>query len=395
MVKKELNVEKARLETPACQKIIHFNNAGASLMPEPVLNTLIKYLKLEANIGGYEAAAKEKEKIESIYDTIALLINSRREEIALIENATRAWDMAFYSIPFKANDHILTGQAEYASNYLAYLQLSKKIGISIDVIPNDDYGQISISALEESIDENVKLISITHIPTNSGLVNPVIEVGKIANDYNNILFLLDACQSVGQMPIDVQKIGCDILSATGRKYLRGPRGTGFLYMKEELVKELEPPFIDLHAAKWISRNDYSIRSDARRFENWESFVAGKLALAEAVDYALKWGLDNIWKRIRKLGGIFRQELAKIPDVVIHDIGLMKCGIVSFTLHGKEPRLIKKKLYEKSINVSLSSIESTRLDMESRLLDSVIRASVHYYNTEDEIKRFCDVIESFV
>ncbi|MFX0185535.1 MAG: aminotransferase class V-fold PLP-dependent enzyme, partial [Candidatus Hodarchaeota archaeon] len=246
----------------------------------------------------------------------------------------------------------------------------------------------------ESIDESVKLISITHIPTNSGLVNPVREVGKIANE-NNILFLLDACQSVGQMPIDVKRIGCDILSATGRKYLRGPRGTGFLYMKEELVKELEPPFIDLHAAKWITRNDYSIRSDARRFENWESFVAGKVALAEAVDYALKWGLDNIWKRILKISRIFRQELEKIPEVVIQDIGKMKCGIVSFTLHGKEPKFIKKKLYENRINVSLSSIESTRLDMESRLLDSVIRASVHYYNTEDEIKRFCNVIESIV
>ncbi|MFX0091948.1 MAG: aminotransferase class V-fold PLP-dependent enzyme [Candidatus Hodarchaeota archaeon] len=388
------DVQKARLETPACQKIIHFNNAGASLMPEPVLNTLINYLKLEAELGGYEAAAKEKDRIESVYDTIAALIHSKREEIAIIENATRAWDMAFYSIPFKAGDRVLTSQAEYASNFIAYLQISRKIGIKVDVIPNDEHGQVSIEALEKMIDNNVKLISISHIPTNNGLVNPAIEIGKIAKDFN-ILYLLDACQSVGQMPTNVQVIGCDMLSATGRKYLRGPRGTGFLYMKQDLIEEFEPPFLDLHAARWISRDEYTIRSDARRFENWESYIAGKLALAEAANYAMKWGLVNIWQRIILLSKKLRYELSKISGVKVQDIGVTKCGIVTFTIQGKEPIALKKVLNKQNINVSTSSKESTRLDMESRSLDLVIRASVHYYNTEDEIKRFCDVIESLV
>ncbi|MFX1537462.1 MAG: aminotransferase class V-fold PLP-dependent enzyme [Promethearchaeota archaeon] len=391
---KEFDIQLARLETPACQKIIHFNNAGASLMPEPVLNTLINHLKLEANVGGYEAAAKEKDRIESVYDTIASLIHSKREELAIIENATRAWDMAFYSIPFKTGDRILTAQAEYASNFIAYLQLSRKIGIKIDVIPNDEHGQVSIEALEEMIDDDVKLISISHIPTNNGLVNPAIDIGKIANDFN-ILYLLDACQSVGQVPIDVQKIGCDMLSATGRKYLRGPRGTGFLYMRLERIREFEPPFLDLHAAEWISEDRYKIRPDARRFENWESYIAGKLALAEAANYAMKWGLENIWKRILALSKKFRSELSQIPNVRVQDIGVTKCGIVTFTIQGKEPNFIKKSLNEQGINVSISSKESTRLDMESRSLDAVIRASIHYFNTEDEIKRFCDVIESLV
>ncbi|MFX0064789.1 MAG: aminotransferase class V-fold PLP-dependent enzyme, partial [Candidatus Hermodarchaeota archaeon] len=325
MTIKEFNVKKARLETPACQKIIHFNNAGASLMPEPVLSTLINHLRLEANLGGYEAAAKEKDRIESVYDTIASFIHSKREEIAIIENATRAWDMAFYSIPFKIGDRILTAQAEYASNFIAYLQISRKIGIKIDVIPNDEHGQVSIEALEKMIDDDVKLISVSHIPTNNGLVNPAIDIGKLANEFN-ILYLLDACQSVGQMPIDVQKIGCDMLSATGRKYLRGPRGTGFLYMKEELIGKLEPPFLDLHAAEWIAEDKYVIRSDARRFENWESYIAGKIALAEAASYAMDWGLENIWKRILTLSKHLRSELSQIPKVKIRDIGVTKCGI---------------------------------------------------------------------
>ncbi|MFX1255701.1 MAG: aminotransferase class V-fold PLP-dependent enzyme [Promethearchaeota archaeon] len=394
MIINEFNIQKARLETPACQKIIHFNNAGASLMPEPVLNTLITHLKLEANLGGYEAAAREKDRIESVYDTIASLIHSKREEIAIIENATRAWDMAFYSIPFKRGDRILTAKTEYASNFIAYLQLSRKIGIKIDVIPNDKHGQVSIEALEKMIGDDVKLISVSHIPTNNGLVNPAADIGKIANDFN-ILYLLDACQSVGQLPIDVQKIGCDMLSATGRKYLRGPRGTGFLYMKEELIEELEPPFLDLHAAEWISNDKYIIRSDARRFENWESYIAGKIALAEAASYAMDWGLENIWKRIMILSKHFRSELSQIPKVKIQDIGVTKCGIVTFTIQGKEPNFIKKSLNEQGINVSISSKKGTRLDMESRSLDAVIRASIHYYNTKDEVKRFCDVIESLV
>ncbi|MFW9992774.1 MAG: aminotransferase class V-fold PLP-dependent enzyme [Candidatus Odinarchaeota archaeon] len=389
---REFDVQKARLETPACQKIIHFNNAGASLMPEPVVNTLINHLKLEANLGGYEAAAKVKDRIESVYNTIATLINAKREEIAVIENATRAWDMAFYSIPFRAGDRILTARAEYSSNYLAYLQLARKLGIEIRVIPNDEHGQVSIDALEQMIDSDVKLISISHIPTNGGLVNPATEIGRIASDHD-ILYLLDACQSVGQMPVDVQKIRCDMLSATGRKYLRGPRGTGFLYMRQELVKQLEPPFIDLHAARWVSKDEYRIRPDARRFENWESFIAGKLGLAEAVSYAMQWGLENIWQRIKKLGEKLRGNLTGLPGIEIQDIGLVKCGIVTFTVRGKEAETVKKALNERGINVSTSTRESTLLDMESRSLDSVIRASVHYYNTEGEIERFCSIVEA--
>ncbi|MHA2251378.1 MAG: aminotransferase class V-fold PLP-dependent enzyme [Candidatus Kariarchaeaceae archaeon] len=388
----EFDIQKARLDTPACKEIIHFNNAGASLMPEPVLNTVKDHLQLEARIGGYEAADEEKERINSVYDSLAHLINAQREEIAIIENATRAWDMAFYSIPFKPGDRILTVQAEYVSNYLAFLQVSKRFGVKIDVVPNDEHGQVSVDALENMIDERVKLINITHVPTNGGLINPVEEIGKIARS-EDILYLVDACQSVGQMPIDVHKIGCDILTATGRKYLRGPRGTGFLFLKSELIEDFEPPFIDVQAAKWISKDEYKIRSDARRFETWESYVAGKVGLAEAVIYAQQWGLENIWRRVLKLSTIFRQELEKVDLVTVRDIGEKKCGIVTFTVEGKDSVTIRKFLKKNKINVSVSTKEATLLDMESRTLDSVVRASIHYFNTEEEIIKFCRTLES--
>ena len=237
---KKFDIERARSETPGCKHVIHFNNAGAALMPQPVLDSVNQYFQLEATTGGYEAAEQSHEKIEQVYDQVAGLVNGRSHEIALIENATRAWDMAFYAIPFQPGDRILTAKASYASNYIAFLQMARQKGVVIDVIPNDEYGQLSLPALENMLDERVKLIAVTHIPTNGGLVNPAAAAGKIANDAG-VLYLLDACQSVGQLPVDVKAIGCDMLSATGRKWLRGPRGTGFLYVREAILEQLEPP----------------------------------------------------------------------------------------------------------------------------------------------------------
>jgi selenocysteine lyase/cysteine desulfurase len=386
------DVDRARRETPGCENVLHFNNAGAALMPQPVLDAVVNHLNLEASIGGYEAAHRSGDTIKHVYNAVASLVNCQSDEIAIVENATRAWDMAFYAIDFHPGDRILTCMAEYASNYIAFLQVAKKTGAVIEVIPSDESGQVSINALKSMIDERVKLIAVTHVPTNGGLVNPAEEVGKIARE-SNILYLLDACQSIGQMPIDVNQIGCDMLSATGRKYLRGPRGMGFLYVRQPLIEKLEPPLLDLHAAEWITRDRYRIRLDARRFENWESNVAGKIGLGVAIDYAMQWGLRAIRARITCLADNLRFRLADIPGVIVRDLGAVKCGIVSFTVEGKDPRAIFQSLQEKSINVSVSGQTSTRLDMESRNLIGLIRASVHYYNSEQEIERFCETLSS--
>src|SRR6266700_3978860 len=307
------DIQRARQDTPGCEHVLHFNNAGSSLMPQPVLDATIGHLQLEAQIGGYEAAEQAGEALERVYDSAAALIGCARDEIACVENATRAWDMAFYSFPFSRGDRILTAMTEYASNYIAYLQVALKTGAIVEAIPNDQYGQISIEALRQAIDERVKLIAITHIPTGGGLVNPAAEVGKVAREAG-IPYLLDACQSIGQMPVDVNQIGCDILSATGRKYLRGPRGTGFLYVRRSILERLEPPLLDLHAAEWVARDRYVIRPDARRFENWETNYAGKIGLGVAIDYALQWGLDNTWRRIKNLAYRLRTRLSPLPGV---------------------------------------------------------------------------------
>ncbi len=252
----------------------------------------------------------------------------------------------------------------------------------------------SLSALRNAIDDRVKLIAITHVPTSGGLVNPIAEVGKIAREHG-ILYLVDACQSVGQMPIDVQHIGCDMLSATGRKYLRGPRGTGFLYVRQEVIDQLEPPFLDLYAAQWVSADSYEICSTARRFETFETNVAGKIGLGVAVDYALQWDINTLWRRIKTLSYALRTQLSLLPGVIVRDRGVTQCGIVTFTVEDKAPDEIEHALRSMHINVSVSERNSTLLDMDARGLTSMVRASVHYFNTEEEVARFCRAVETLL
>lgn len=385
-----LDIARLRQETPGCAEVIHFNNAGAALMPQPVLDAVVDHLRLEARIGGYEAYDAAYEQVEHTYQSVARLIGAEPDEIALVENATRAWDMAFYSLPFRPGDRILTSVSEYASNVISFLQVAKKTGAVVEVVPNDEHGQLSVEALRQMIDERVRLIAVSHVPTNGGLIQPAAEIGRVAREAG-VLYLLDACQSVGQIPVDVREIGCDMLSATSRKYLRGPRGVGFLYVRRSLIPQIEPVLLDLHAATWVAPDRYDVRRDARRFENWESYVAGRIGFGVAVDYALGVGIEEGSARLRWLADRLRQRIAELPGGRVHDLGKERGGIVTFTLDGIDAEIVKQYLSSERINVTVSSVASTRFDMERRGLDKIVRASVHYYNTEDEIETFIEAL----
>lgn len=389
-----IDLDRVRRETPGCKDVIHFNNAGSSLMPQSVRDAVVQHLDLELKIGGYEAKFKELDRVERVYDSIASLLGCNKEEVAVVENATRAWDMAFYSIPFQPGDRILTAMAEYASNYIAFLQIARKTGVTIHPIPDDEHGQLSVPALRNAIDDRVRLIAITHVPTNGGLVNPAAEIGKVAREAG-VLYLLDACQSIGQMPIDVNTIGCDMLSATGRKYLRGPRGTGFLYVRKEIMNQLEPPFLDLHAATWVAPDRYEIVPGARRFENWETNISTKIGLGVAVDYALKLGLSEIRKTTFGLADTLRKRLNEIDGVQVRDSGIEKCGIVTFTVEGKDPQELRNALSKYKIHVWHSVPSAALLDMQARNLSGVVRASLHYFNSESEVDRFIETLRTLV
>lgn len=387
-----LNIAKLRRETPGCRGVLHFNNAGASLMPKPVINAVNLHFEMEAEIGGYEAADRVKNDVAGFYEAAARLIHCSPKEIAYQESATRAWDMVFYSLALKRGDRILTSKAEYASNYIAFLQVSKRTGAIVEVIPDDVYGQLSIEALEKMITPEVKLIAITHIPTQGGLINPAEAVGKIARAHG-IFYLLDATQSVGQMPIDVELLKCDALCATGRKFLRGPRGTGFLYVRSSKIAELEPPFLDLQAAVWEKRDRYTLQPGAIRFETWERNYANMLGLKAAIEYALTIGMKAIWERITTLSKTLRKKLGAIEGVVVRDLGEFKCGIISFTVDGIEAARVAESLRANNIHVSVSLAEYARLDLEERGLKSLVRASLHYYNTEEEIDLFVSEVRN--
>jgi cysteine desulfurase / selenocysteine lyase len=382
-----IDVELARAETPGAERVAHLNNAGAALMPEPVLEALVSHLRLEADIGGYEAEHERWGPIEHTYEFIATLIGCAPDEVALVENATRAWDMAFYAFRFGPGDRILTTQAEYASNYIALRQVADRAGASVEFLPEDDAGGVDVAALENALDERVKLVSLVHVPTQSGLVQPAAAVGAITRAAG-VPLLLDACQSVGQMPVDVGAIGCDMLSATGRKFLRGPRGTGFLYVRRELIERLEPPLLDLHAAEWQEDGTYRIRSDARRFENWESYVAGRVGLGVAASYAMRWGLEDIRDRVVALAAALREQLADTPGVTVHDVGPELCAIVTFSVAGHGPDEVADALRGEGVNVSVSPRSSSRAWFAEHGLppEDIVRASTHYYNTDEELDR---------
>ncbi len=387
-----IDVARARAETPGCSHVLHFNNAGASLMPQAVLDAQLTHLQREATIGGYESKAEVVDAIDGVYGSIARLLNCQAEEIALLENATVAWHAAFLSLPWQEGDRILTAEAEYASNYISYLKLARQQGVRVERVPSTAAGDLDVAALERMIDDRVRLITVTHVPTNGGLVNPAEEIGRIAKAHN-ILFLLDACQSAGQLDLDVQAIGCDFLSATGRKYLRGPRGSGFLYVKKERLAEIEPPVLDLHSAHWVTPERYEMRPDARRFENWEFNYAAVLGLGTAVDYALAWGMPEIERRVVALAADLRAALAELPGITVQDIGTRKCGICTFSHRSLDAATISTALRAEGINTSVSDPNSTLLDATARELPNLVRASVHYFNTDEEIERVCRALRA--
>lgn len=387
-----MNIAEIRQHTPASSELIHFNNAGASLSPLPVHQKLLQHLALEQRIGGYEAALQEAAAVENFYSAFARLLHCASGEIAFSESATHAWSAAFHAIALQPGQRILTGQSEYASNYLAFLQMARLKDLRIEVIPNGEDGRICLDRLAAAIGDDVGLIALTHVPSQSGVIHPAAEVGQLARAHD-ILYLLDACQSAGQIDLDVAALGCDMLTGTGRKYLRGPRGTGFLYVRQDALPRLQPDRIDFHSARWTAENQFEFRDDARRFESWECSVAGKIALGAAADYATQLGMHNIEHRVKELASTFREQLRRIPGIRVHESGPSLSGIVTFSKDGEYADSLQRRLHNRGINTSVTRLSGNLLDLPRRGLGDINRASVHYFNTEEEIERFCQVLQS--
>lgn len=385
-----MDIEALRAETPGTQNVLHFNNAGAALMADPVFGAVAHHLSLERRIGGYETMVENAAGLIAFYDHLAALFGAEPTEIAFMESATRGWVTGVYGLGLSEGDRVLTHESEYASNFLGFLQLKQRFGIDIDVVGCDSTGAIDLEALVKAITPRSKVIALTHVPTQGGLVNPAAEVGKIAREHG-LIYVLDACQSAGQMPLDVAELGCDIMTGTGRKWLRGPRGTGFLYVHKGFLDKVDPPMIDLVSAHWTGVDSFEYAEGARRFEAFENHAAGKVGLGVAASEAMRLGLSEIEARVNALAASLREKLTEIGCTVA-DLGAQKCGIVTFT----HPRLSSGELFAslrvQDINISVSNFQSARLDFERRGIAELARASTHYYNTEDEIDRFVEAIK---
>lgn len=388
-----INLQHFRRDTPGCNDHIHFNNAGTSLPTLNTLSTTINYLQEEAKIGGYEAMDKYQTQSLKVYDSIAKMINADPSEIAFMQSATDAWYAAFFSIPLNDGDTILCSEAEYGSNFLGLLRRKKIINYNIEIIPSDNFGQLDIQALKKMITKKVKLIAITHVPTSSGLVNPAAEVGEIARN-NEILFLLDACQSVGQMPIDVNQLNCDFLSATGRKYIRAPRGTGFLYVNNKVMDKLDPEKIDNWGGIWDSLDGYKLQNGAKRFENFERSYGLQHGLGAAVDYFLKLDQSEIYQYIQKIATYAREGIADISGYEVMDIGKEKCGIVSFKSNERTAQKLCTQLTKDNIASSIIFPSGALIDSKRRQLAELNRVSFHYYNTIDEIDELLKSLKKY-
>ncbi|MFC1421238.1 aminotransferase class V-fold PLP-dependent enzyme [Streptacidiphilus cavernicola] len=385
-----MDIEALRRDTPGCANRVHLNNAGAGLLSRQTLAAVVGQLELEAAIGGYEAAEQQRERIDSTYRAIATLLGGRADEVALFDGATRAWQAAFSALRFRPGDRILTGRAEYASNVLAYLQAAARTGAEVVVVPDDASGQLDTAALARLIDGRTRLVGVSHVPTSGGLVNPVAEIGRITRAAG-VPFLLDATQSVGQLPVDVAAIGCDLLAGTGRKFLRGPRGTGFLWVDTAALEYLDPAVAELRSAVRDGGRGFAWQPGAQRFETWERSPANILGLNAAVRQALALGPDRIGRRCAALGARLREQLDALPGVSTHDRGRERCAIVTARVAGLAAAEVAAALARKGVNVSVTAPADTRFDAGQRDAHPLVRLSPHYFSTEAELDLAVDAV----
>lgn len=379
------SIEQYREDTPGCREKIHFNNAGASLTPSSVVEAQKQYLDLESVTGGYEASDMQTSEIKKFYETMGRLTNSSAKNIAFTSSATNSFARALSCIPFEKGDSILIANEDYISNQLAFLSLQQRLGIRLLRAESLPEGGVDLDSMKRLMDQHhPRLVSISHIPTNSGLIQPVEAAGKLCKE-RNILYLVDGCQSIGQMPIDVSMIHCDFFTGTFRKFLRGPRGTGFLYVSDNILQQdLWPLYIDMRGAEWKEADSFQLREDAHRFEDWEIPYSLLMGCGASAEYALRVGLDEIQERNAFLCDKIRTNLADLGLKTL-DRGKRLSSIITVAIPGKDSSTVLKSLRSKNINTSIASRSSAVIDFDAKGVSWALRISPHYYNTEEEIE----------
>lgn len=370
---------------------INFNNAGSSKNSNKVIKTIIAYLEEEQKLGGYLAAKLNRPKILNFYRVFSKLIKCKKSEISFLPSSTYGWNFFLNSISFKKNDNVIIFENEYGNNFISLLK-KKNLKIKVSKLSHD--GQVCFESLKENIDRNTKLVSVCHISSQCGNLIDVQKVGKIVKEINrNTLFLVDACQSIGQIDINVRKINCDVMIGSGRKYLRGPRGTGFIFIKDDLKKNLSPIISDSFSCKIVNMKKIIYKKNY--FETFEYSPALLLGLTEAIENIHSIGIKKIQKKIKKLSLYFRLKVRKLNGVIIFENECLISGINTIIINGFSTKEVLDYLLKKKILCSISDNKTSYHFFKTRKRKSLLRLSFHYYNDFKEIDFLIKTIEELV
>jgi selenocysteine lyase/cysteine desulfurase len=385
-----------RADTPGCERLVHLNNAGAALVPRPVGEAIAAHLSLEDELGGYEAAEARAEPLRAAYSAVGRILGTEARNIAFVQNSTVAFAQAISAFDLSRGDVVLTSRSDYASNQIMYLSLARRGGVEVVRAPDAPGGGIDPAAVRTLIAKRrPALVALTWIPTNSGLVQPAEAVGEVCREAE-VPYLVDGCQAVGQMPIDVSRLHCDYFSAATRKFMRGPRGLGFLFVSDRALEAgAHPLLVDMHGATWTDADAFALTTDARRFETWEFAYALVLGAGAAARYAVDVGLETAQQRARALAEHVRTRLADVPGAQVLDRGPELCAIATASVAGWDAKELKLQLRARGINTSSPHREDAVIDMDEKGAHSALRISPHYYNTAEEIDSAVDALHEIV
>lgn len=378
-----IDVASERARTLGTSTRRYFNAAGAGLMSDGVMSAIVGHLRTEQEIGSYEAANLVAPRIEQAYEDAAELLRCDADEIAFHDAATTGLRVVFDALRLGAGDTVVAPRSSYVSQALRLLSMQRHDGVTLKIIENAPDGRMDLAELEDVLAGTPNaVISAVHVPTSSGLVEPVAEIGVLARRYG-ARYVLDATQSVGQIDIDVRQIGCDVLVATGRKFLRGPRGTAFTFVRRGFLDGIAPWAPDVRASVWNDSSAWTTTPGARCLETWEAAIAGRVGLGVALREALDRGMSATESHIGLAAARLRERLGAIEGVTIADPPAATAGIVTFVVAGLASRDVSAELRARAIDTIAIPASHAQWDLGERGLDAVVRASAHVYNDESD------------
>ena len=364
---------------------IYLNNASVSIMPSQSIEAMKEFLITYNSIGpdSKESEPFVTEKLQNVRKTIAKIISCQPDEIVLTQSTTDGINFVANGLSFDDTSNIIIrGMThEHHANFYPWIKLKEKIPIKN--LPIDNNGLFTLDDLESLVDDNTKLVALSHALYNTGALLPVEEIGKILD--NKVSFFIDSAQTIGCIgDVDVSRIKCDFMSFNGSKWLCGPMGTGLFYCNRKSSKLLEPKTIGGESAIIYDDSKLAFKELPDKFQTGFRNYVGMVGLASSANYMLNFGLNNIREKIQYISNLFREELSKIPNIILYgpDDQNARTSIISFNVKGFDSQEVVDKLEKQNIILAVREITDKK----------IVRASPHFFNTESQMLEVIDAIK---